>query len=203
MGTRVLWLCPGTTFFQQINLHEKIFFFACIANQIASKKVKPRGTGSSGQKVIDKNVRWAPGHPIVHIRVKSKWNTAVGINNCKTTFFTARIYDRKKAPPTAEMMSVRCVAIFWVVNASSCEKSILHFSIPTWFGLGGGGVSHRLKARLNIFSLALSWVLWCCFCCIRVIFNRVERNTMKCKKDSFSGALGGACDTLRTCFTCS
>ena len=76
MGTRVPWLCPGTTFFQQINLHEKkFFFFAYIANQIASKKIKPRGIGSSDKKkfhkVIDKNVRWwAPGYPVVHIRVK-------------------------------------------------------------------------------------------------------------------------------------
>ena len=44
------------------------------------------------------------------------------------------------------MMSVLCVAIFWVVNASSGEKSCLHFSIPTGSAVGGeGGVSHRLK----------------------------------------------------------
>ena len=48
------------------------------------------------------------------------------------------------------MMSVLCVAIFWVVNASSGEKSCLQFSIPTGSGAGGkGGVSHRLKARLS------------------------------------------------------
>ena len=46
------------------------------------------------------------------------------------------------------MMSVESVAIFWVVNASSCEKSCLQFSIPTGSGVGGeGGVSHRLKAQ--------------------------------------------------------
>ena len=50
MGTRVPWLDAGTTFFQQINLHEKKIFFAYITNQIASKKVKPRGTGSSDKK---------------------------------------------------------------------------------------------------------------------------------------------------------
>ena len=45
------------------------------------------------------------------------------------------------------MMSVECVAIFWVVNASSGEKSCLQFSIPTGSGAGGeGGVSHSLKA---------------------------------------------------------
>ena len=44
------WLCPGTTFFQQINLNEKKIFFAYITNQIASKKVKLRGTGSSDQR---------------------------------------------------------------------------------------------------------------------------------------------------------
>ena len=44
------------------------------------------------------------------------------------------------------MISVLCVAIFWVVNASSGEKSCLQFSIPTGSGIGGkGGVSHRLK----------------------------------------------------------
>ena len=48
----------------------KTFFFAYITNQIASKKVKPRRTGGSDkkkiQKLIDKNVRWwAPGYPVV------------------------------------------------------------------------------------------------------------------------------------------
>ena len=48
------------------------------------------------------------------------------------------------------MMSVLCVAIFWVVDASSGEKSCVQFSIPTGSGAGGeGGVSHRLKGRLN------------------------------------------------------
>ena len=43
-------------------------------------------------------------------------------------------------------MSVEFVAIFWVVNASSGEKSCLQFSIPTGSGAGGeGGVSHRLN----------------------------------------------------------
>ena len=47
------------------------------------------------------------------------------------------------------MMSVECVAIFWVVNASSGEKSCLQFSIPTGSGTGWeGGVSHSL----NIWS---------------------------------------------------
>ena len=44
------------------------------------------------------------------------------------------------------MMSVSCVAIFWVVNASSGEKSCLQFLIPTGSGAGGErDVSHRLK----------------------------------------------------------
>ena len=47
------------------------------------------------------------------------------------------------------MISVECVAIFWVVNASSGEKSCLQFSIPTGSGAGEeGGVSHSLKWRL-------------------------------------------------------
>ena len=53
------------------------------------------------------------------------------------------------------MRSVQCVPIFWVVNASSGEKSCLQFSMPTGSGLGGeGGVAHRLKEvrslRVNI-----------------------------------------------------
>ena len=48
------------------------------------------------------------------------------------------------------MMSVLCVAIFWVVNASSGEKSCLQFSIPTGSGEGGEGVvSHRIKGILG------------------------------------------------------
>ena len=48
------------------------------------------------------------------------------------------------------MMSVLCVAIFWVVNASSGQKSCLQFSIPTGSGIGGeGGVSHRVKLPLS------------------------------------------------------
>ena len=43
-------------------------------------------------------------------------------------------------------MSVERVAIFWVVNASSSEKSCLQFSIPTGSGAcGEGGISHTLK----------------------------------------------------------
>ena len=37
------------------------------------------------------------------------------------------------------MMSVECVAIFGVVNASNGEKSCLQFSIPTESGAGGNG----------------------------------------------------------------
>ena len=46
-------------------------------------------------------------------------------------------------------MSVQCVAIFWVINASSCEKSSLQFSIPTWSGLGGGGGGGVLHIALK------------------------------------------------------
>ena len=50
----------------------------------------------------------------------------------------------------AEMMSVERVAIFWVVNASSGEKSCLQLSIPTGSGADGeGGVSHSLKAMCH------------------------------------------------------
>ena len=55
---------------------------------------------------------------------------------------------QKKATRAAEMMSVERVAIFWVVNANSGEKSCLQFLILTGSGAGGeGGVSHSLKAR--------------------------------------------------------
>ena len=54
-------------------------------------------------------------------------------------------------------MSVECVAMFWVVNASSGEKSCLQFSIPTGAGAGGeGGVSHSLKAMCHTFFACLS-----------------------------------------------
>ena len=46
------------------------------------------------------------------------------------------------------MMSVERVAIFWVVNAGSGEKSCLQFLIPTGSGAGGeGGISHSLNAE--------------------------------------------------------
>ena len=74
------------------------------------------------------------------------WNTAVGIKNCKQLFWLRVAFTtQKKATRAAEMMSVECVAIFWVVYASSGEKSCLQFSIPTG---SGAGVSHSLKARL-------------------------------------------------------
>ena len=48
------------------------------------------------------------------------------------------------------MMSVERVAIFWVVNASSGEKSCLQFSIPTGSGPGGeGGVSYSLNINVR------------------------------------------------------
>ena len=47
------------------------------------------------------------------------------------------------------MMSVECVAIFWVVNASSGEKSCLQFSIPTGSGAGGEGGVSRIQERLH------------------------------------------------------
>ena len=65
-------------------------------------------------------------------------------------------------------MSVECVAIFWVLNASSGEKSCLQFSIPTGSGAGGGGreVFHIVFSRFReniarkldqtILSLSLS-----------------------------------------------
>ena len=45
----------------------------------------------------------------------------------------------KKITHTAEIMSVLCVAIFWVINASSGEKSCSQFLILTESGVGGKG----------------------------------------------------------------
>ena len=78
-------------------------------------------------------------------------NTAVGIKNCKQ-FFSLRVAftTQKKATHPAEMMFVECVAIFWVVNASSSEKGCLQFSIPTGSGAGGeGGVSHSFNGKVR------------------------------------------------------
>ena len=56
--------------------------------------------------------------------IKSMLNTAVGIKYCKQLFLLRLAFTtQKKATPTAEMMSIEFVAIFWVVNASSGEKS--------------------------------------------------------------------------------
>ena len=79
------------------------------------------------------------------------WNTAVGIKNCKQLFsLRVAFTTQKKATHAAEMMSVKCVAIFWVVNASSGEKSCLLFSIPTGSGVSGeGGVLHSLKTSIT------------------------------------------------------
>ena len=55
------------------------------------------------------------------------------------------------------MISVLCIAIFWVVSASSGEKSCLLFSIPTRSGAGGeGGVSHRPKSSFRFSSFFLN-----------------------------------------------
>ena len=95
---------------------------------------------------------------------KSMWNTAVGIKNCKQLFsLRVAFTTQKKATRAAEMMSVERVAIFWVVNASSGEKSCLQFSIPTG---SGAGVSRNLKLHLNwtqahtyVQTFHLTWVL--------------------------------------------
>ena len=51
------------------------------------------------------------------------------------------------------MMSVLGVDIFWVVNASSFEKSCLQLLIPTGSGVRGeGGVSHRLSENSSYHS---------------------------------------------------
>ena len=77
----------------------------------------------------------------------------VSLKGFASFFIKTSIYDPKKATHAVKMMSVLCVAIFWVVNASSGEKSCLQFSIPTGSGIGGeGDVSNRLK-------LAIDWIV--------------------------------------------
>ena len=76
--------------------------------------------------------------------------------------YDLHLRPKKKATHTAEMMSVLCVAIFWVINASSYEKSCLQFSIPTGSGqarretfhivLSGGSISTLHLKILDHFS---------------------------------------------------
>ena len=72
------------------------------------------------------------------------WLVSKTVNN----FFHYGLHLRpKKTTPAVEMMSVERVAIFWVVNASSGEKSCLQFLIPTGSTAGRErGVSHSLKS---------------------------------------------------------
>ena len=79
-------------------------------------------------------------------------------------------------------------------NTMECERE-------SFSGALGGArethwqcVSHCLKARLNILSLALSWALWCCLCCTHLIFNRVEP-PLKAMWNTFSVCL--ACSAER------
>ena len=93
--------------------------------------------------------------------VKSMWNTAVGIKNCKQLFsLRVAFMTQKNTTRAAEMMSVERVAIFWVVNASSGEKSCLQFSI-----LEAGGARLRQSCSLttvkSIVVLACSWACLC------------------------------------------
>ena len=91
---------------------------------------------------------------------------------------------KKKATRAAEMMSVELVAIFWVVNASSGEKSCLQFSMPTGSGAGGGGgVSHSLKAMWNTFSACLTCSAEGAIKAISLAFHRVSHrlNTHPCE----------------------
>ena len=54
-------------------------------------------------------------------------------------------------------MSVLCVAIFWIVNASSGKKICLQFSMPIESGAGvEGGVLHRLTVMCRTFSECLN-----------------------------------------------
>ena len=54
------------------------------------------------------------------------------------------------------MMAVECVAIFWVVNASSGEKSCIQFSIPTGSGAGGEGGISALRSAMRVGALMIS-----------------------------------------------
>ena len=87
---------------------------------------------------------------------KSMWNTAVGIKNCKQLFSLWLAFTtQKKATHTAEMMSVVCVAIFWVVNASSSEKKLFTVFDTDWVWARWGGRcfidTKRYSMRRGVF----------------------------------------------------
>ena len=58
------------------------------------------------------------------------------------------------------MISGVCLAIIFVVNASSCERSCLQFLISTWSGLGGKRVVlHILEGKMQLQGQHFSFVL--------------------------------------------
>ena len=104
-----------------------------------------RISSKTGRKVVQKNCEVISTFHITLRACEIPRSVSKTVNN----FFHYELHLRpkKKATRAAEMMSVELVAIFWVVNASSGEKSCLQFSMPTGSGAGGGGgVSHSLKA---------------------------------------------------------
>ena len=83
--------------------------------------------------------------------LKSMWNTAAGIKNCKQLFSLRLAFTTQKKLYIQREWCLYYVLLFYsVVNASSSEKSCLQFSIPIGSGVGEeGGVSHRLKNMWN------------------------------------------------------
>ena len=89
------------------------------------------------------------------------WNTAVGIKNCKQLFSLRLSFTTQKKQHIQR--SALSVAIFWVVNANTGEKSWLQFSIPTGPVAGGeGGVSHRLKSNWIKVNRRGAYKFSCC-----------------------------------------
>ena len=64
-------------------------------------------------------------HGVVVIDSRCTCEMAGSYENVRSPRKTC-IYDPKKAIHTSEMMSVLCVAIFWVVNASRVVKEVVY-----------------------------------------------------------------------------
>ena len=79
------------------------------------------------------------------------------MKKCKQLFSSRlAIPTQKKATHTAGMMSVECVAIFWVVNASSDEKVVYSFRYRLGPGQVGIEVFHIVLRACEIRSQCVS-----------------------------------------------
>ena len=81
------------------------------------------------------------------------------MKHCKQLFSLRVAFTiQKKATHAAEMMSVECVAIFWVVNASSGEKKLFSFRYRLGPGQVGREVFHIILRRCETYFQCVSLV---------------------------------------------